>query len=279
MRTTSLQSANNPFLKICGLILSICIATIQCSWTPTVETPIHNSEQGNILLQTSNAFNIPPHHPQFLSELLVRRILQGVSRSQESGLLQEILLSSPEQAPVFSQTQIDFLAPQIVAAFTQVTSEEHIAFLVAGDGDETRPLSGTVTIFPPEIFFLTLKHSGSYQRNSSKIGSSSRQLLSQTRLLYSEEAAVLQQEDAKSFRGHSSKDPWIAINYAALTPLEGRSTHEMDVLSTTPISDRQSPKNQPDTNTLQKQLQDLQNTVHEQAEQIQELQNPSNEEQ
>ncbi len=276
MRTNFLQFTNSSFLKICGLPLLIVVGTIQCSWTPTVETPIHSSEEGRVVLQTFNAFSVPPQHPQFLSERLVRQILQGVSQSQESGILQEIFLSTPEQTSVFSHDQINFLVPQIVAAFSQATSEELIAFQVAGDGDGTSPISGTVTIFPPETFFLTLKHSGSYQRNSSKIGSSSRQLLSQTTLLYSEEQAVLQPEDAKRFRKMSSKDPWIAINYAALRPSVETSTQEEEVQSTTPISGHKSPKIQPDTKTLQKQFQDLQNTVHEQAKQIRELQKPSN---
>lgn len=275
MRTNSLQSANSSFLKICGLIISIVIGTIQCSWTPTVETPIHSSEQGSIALQTSNAFRISPHHPQFLSEPLVRQILLGVSQSQENGILQEIFLSTPEQTPVFSQTQIDFLAPHIVAAFTQVTSEEHITFQVAGDGDAMRPLSGTVTMFPPEIFFLTLKHSGSYQRNSSKIGSSSRQLLNQTRLLYSQEAAVLQREDAKSFRDNSSKDPWIAINYAALTSSEGRRDLKEITTPSTGKSSQQPQESQTETETFQKQLKDLQDTVNEQSKEIQRLQQVS----
>ncbi len=275
MRTNSLQSTNNAFFKICGLILSIIIGTIQCSWTPTVETPIHTSEQVSILLQTSNSFRVPPHHPQFLSESLVRRILQGVAQSQESGILQEIFLSTPEQTPVFSQTQIDFLAPQIVAGFTQATPEERIVFRVAGDGDGTSPLSGTATIFAPEIFFLTLKHSGSYQRNSSKIGSSSRQLLSRTTLHYSEEEAILQTDDAQSFRDHSSKDPWIAINYAALKPSEERRTQEKDVRPSTRTSGQQSQENRTETETFQKQLEDLQDTVNEQSKEIQRLQQTS----
>ena len=254
----------------------MAVGTIQCSWTPTVETPIHSSGQGSVFLQTSSSFRVPPHHPQFLSEPLVRQILQGMSQSQESGILQELFLSTPKQTPVFSQAQINFLVPQIVAAFIQATSEELITFQVAGNADGTSPISGTVTIFPPEIFFLTLKHSSNYQKNSSKIGSSSRQLLSQTTLLYSEEQAVLQSEDATSFRDHSSKDPWIAINYAALTPSEGRNVQVKEALPYTSTSGHQSPKYQPNTNTLRKQLQDLQNTVDEQAEQIQELQNPSN---
>ncbi len=190
-------------------------------------------------------------------------------------MLQEIFLSTPEQTSVFSQAQIDFLVPQIVEAFAQATSEELIAFQVAGDGDGTSPVSGTVTIFPPETFLLTLKHSGSYQRNSSKIGSSSRQLLRQTILLYSEEQAVLQQEDAKRFMNTSSKDPWIAINYASIKPSEERSTQEENVPPTTPISGHQSQKSQTKTNTFQKQLEDLQNTVNKQSKEIERLQGTS----
>ncbi len=191
-------------------------------------------------------------------------------------MLQELFFSTQEQTPVFSQAQIDFLGPQIVAAFTQVTSEELISFQVKGNGDQTNSLSGTVTIFPDEILFLSLNHSGSSQKNSSKLAPSSQQLRRQTTLLYSEEQAILQPEVAKRFRNMPSKDPWIAINYATLKPSEEKRSQEADILPVTPKSGQQSPKIQPNKNTLQKQLQELKNTVDEQAEQIRILQQPSN---
>lgn len=190
-------------------------------------------------------------------------------------MLQEMFLSTAEPTPVFSQAQIEFLGPQIVAAFDQATSEERIVFQVAGDGDGTSPISGTVTIFPHKIFFLTLKHSGNYTRNSSKIGSSSRQLLSQTTLLYAEEQAILQEEDAKRFRNISSKDLWIAINLSAITPSEGRNALEDQTTPTGHISEHRSQESQPETDTFQKQLQDLQDRVDEQSKEIQRLQQTS----
>lgn len=247
------------------------MCTTQCSWTPTIETLIHKSQQGRVVLQTSNAFRIPPNHPQFLSESLIKQILQGVSQSQESGILQELFLSDSEALPVFSQAQIDFLVPHLVVAFSQVTPEELIVFQSTRDKDGETRRRGTIAIFAPTTFFLTLQNSANYSGKPSKISPSSLNLQRQTTLLYSKEQAILPRKKAKRLMKVSSKDSWLAINYTALAP-SGESLQVEENPPTTPTLGNQTQENQPNMNTLQEQLQDLQKTVDEQAEEIRQLQ-------
>jgi len=246
---------------------SFLLSIIQCTWTPDVETPLHHSSQGRIILQTSSGLNVPPNHPHTFSESFIRQTLQGISQVQELGILQELLISSPLPRPVFSPGQINFLAPQLIRAFSQATSEELIFFHSTGDKEGTPPVSGTIAVFEPAILFLTLKNPDDYPGNKSK-ASSSRNLQKHTTLQFSQKQAVLPAKEASHFMQPSAKDFWIAINYAALIP-SATSNHEKP---TQPLVSPHPEENQSEGLTLQEQLQNLREKVNEQAEEIQRLQ-------
>jgi hypothetical protein len=71
----------------------------------------------------------------------------------------------------------------------------------------------------------------------------------------------------------SSQDSWIAIDYAALRPSTG--SHQKEEPQRTFSTNSQPEKSFTDLGTIQKQLQDLRNTVDEQAEEIRRLQQNS----
>ena len=248
---------------------SFPLLIIQCTWTPEVKTPLHHSSQGRIILQTSSGLNVPPNHPHTFSESFIRQTLQGISKAQELGLLQELITSSPLPRPVFSPGQINFLAPQLIRAFSQATSEELIVFHCAGDNEGASQVNGTIAVFAPSIFFLTLKNSDDYTGNKSKASSSSRNLQKHTTLLFSQKQAVLPAKEASHFMQPSAKDSWIAINYGLLSP-SVTSNHEES--PPPPLVSPHPGKNQTEGPTLQEQLQDLREKVNEQAEEIQRLQ-------
>lgn len=245
------------------------LLTIQCTWTPEVVTPIHSSEEGNVGLQTSSDFKIPPQHPAELSKTLIKQFLEGISQRQERGILQELFISDSKTSPVFSPTQIKFLVPHLAEAFSQATSEELITFRSSGKEEGSQQIRGTLAVFSPTIIFLTLQQSGNYQRNPSKTTSSSRNLQSSLSLTYSEKQAIVEQQEAKRFMTISSKVSWIAINYESTNLRRPtRNYQEKDLLPPT----SRTKKTPLDLNSLREQVEGLQKTVEEQAEEIQRLQ-------
>jgi len=258
-------------LKGGGTILGFLLVTVQCAWTPEVQTPIHSSQAGNIVLQTSEKFKIPPQHPHSLSESLVKQMLEGISQRQEHGILQELFISDPKITPVFSHGQIEFLAPHLVEAFSKATTEELIVFRNVENEDGTGHVSGTMAVFSPTIFFLTIQSGGHYSGNPSKMSDSSRNLQQTTTLLYSQEQAVLPVQEAKHFIKVSSKDIWIAIDYESLTGKKENTPQSPGKSLTT--SPAPLPQDNPaELKNLQEQMQELQKKVDEQAEEIQRLQ-------
>jgi hypothetical protein len=258
------------FLKFCGTIITLLL-TVQCSWTPEVETLIHQNEEGNITLQTSGDFKVPPQHPHVFTESLIKQVLQGIIHTQEKGILQELLISNQKPSPLFTPEQIAFLTPHLVDAFSKATSEELITFRVLKYEKGTTQLRGTIALFPPTIFLLAIQPVEEYPGNSSKMGASSRKLQQHTTITFSQEQAVLNPKEAQGFMKMSSHDSWIAINYANLVPLRGNAQEEPS-RSTTPVPSPQSEETQAEKKTLEEQLHDLQKKVDEQAEKIQRLQ-------
>jgi len=270
LSTAYSKNRQHFLLKFCGTIVTVLFFT-QCTWTPEVKTLIHQSEEGNIALQTSSAFKIPPQHPHVLTESLIKQILQGITQAQEKGILQELLISGSKPSPVFSPSQIAFLAPHLVDAFSQATSEELIGFQNLGTKEGTAHVSGTIALFPPAIFLLTIQNFGEYSGNPSKMASSSRNLQKHTTLMFSQEQAVLNPKEAQRLMKISSQDSWIGINYADLDSFM-ENVPKNELRPTTLIPSTQSEATQPGKNTLEEQLQDLRKKVDQQAEEIQRLQ-------
>ena len=254
--------------KFGGLLLTFLVFTLQCTWTPEVETIIHRDTEGLVTLQTSEKFKISPHHPQILSELQVKQVLRGISQKQEQGILQELFISDSKQTPIFSPTQIEFLTPHLIEAIAQATSEELIMFQHFGDKERANSIRGTVTLFSPNVFLLTLKRS----ENSTKMSSSSRSLHQHLTLTFGQEKAMLSQEDGQRFMKIPPKDPWIALNLKTLTSEAEFQTNQEGKNHQNPIIPAHHEHDSPQTLSLEEQLQDLRKKVDEQDKEIRRLQ-------
>ena len=274
MRTQLFKKALYDFLKLYGTIVPILFYTIQCSWAPQINTPIHTSEGGQIALRTSPEFKIRPQHPHIISESLVKQILQGISQHQEQGILQELLIADPKPSPVFSLAQIEFLSPHIVDALSKATSEELITFKSLDSQEGTTVVRGTVALFSPTIFFLTIQNTQNLP-GPQKMANSSRNLQKHTKLIFAQEHALLKPEEAQRLMELSPTDIEIAIDYAALKPLKGTEHEDMAEKHYSTTTTTQSETNHPKMNILQEQLLDLQKKVDEQAEEIRRLQQTS----
>jgi hypothetical protein len=270
LSTAYFKNPQDFFLKFCGMIVTLLL-TVQCTWTPEVETLIHQSEEGNITLQTSSDFQVPPQHPHILPASLIKQILQGITQTQEKGILQELFISDPKPSPVFTPAQVAFLTRHLVDAFSKATSEEIITFRGLKHEEGAIQARGTVALFPPAIFLLTIQSLDEYRGTPSKMASSSRNLQRHTTLRFSQEHAVLNPKEAQRFMKMSSHESWIAINYADLVPLR-ENTQEERSRPITPVPSPQSEETQPGKKTLEEQLHELQKKVDEQAEKIQRLQ-------
>ncbi|MGP0595317.1 hypothetical protein ACTRXD_22590 [Nitrospira sp. T9] len=256
------------------IIATLAIFNLQCSWTPEVETVLYEGPECVISLTTSHALKQAPTHPAFLSETLIAKILNGMTISQEEGILQQLLLSNHHPVPAFSQSQIIFLAPHVSRAFSQVTPEEVIHFKCPPTNAQHFPTQGMLAAFPPSTLLLTLENLKSYPGVSQKMQNTPRSFRP-TSLVFTHQEASIRTEEVQNFMTIPSTSHGIIINYQNLEPLnpvkkENKRTQPRT--RTTPHKNIEPPMT---IDSLNSQLRELQKIVDQQAEEIRRLQDTS----
>jgi hypothetical protein len=259
------------FTKRWLIVAAIGIFNLQCSWTPEVETVLHNSPNGFISLQTTHALKIAPKHPSSIPESLITKILKGITKSQEGGMLQQILLSAPPAVPVFSSSQIAFLAPHLSMALSKATPEEIIHFRCTVTDEQPSLIQGTVAIFPPTNLLLTLRDAQESSGMPSKLQNSSRKLQTTTSLTFSQEEAFKQGEELQAFMAIPSTSHGIVINYQRLPPSNQNNQENQPNKHGTQITGDQKDGSPLEMDALNEQLRDLRKKVDQQTEEIQRL--------
>ena len=263
------------FTKQCLIIITLAISNLQCSWTPEVETVLYEGPECVISLKTSHDLKQAPEHPALLPETLITKILNGITISQDEGILQQLLLSKQHLFPAFSPSQIDFLAPHLSMAFSQVTPEEVINFKCPPTNERHVPTQGMLAVFPPSSLLLTLENFKPYPGVSSKMQKNTSQKFQPISLVFSHQEAILRAEAVKDFLTIHSTSNGIAINYQMLESFNPISNKNQQTQPDTNTTSQQSTVSPMTIDSLNSRLQDLQKIVDQQAEEIRRLQDTS----
>ncbi len=262
------------FTRRCLIIATLTAFNLQCSWTPEVETVLYEGPECVISLKTSDALKQAPKHPAFLSESLIAKILKGMTISQEEGILQQLLLPTHHPVLAFSPSQIDFLAPHVSMAFSQVTPEEIIHFKCPPTNEQSFPIQGMLAVFPPSSLLLTLENLKLYSGVSPKMQNSP-QKLQPTSLVFSHQEAIIRPEEVQAFMAIPSTYHRIAINYQSLESLNQISKENQPTQPGTQPTPHKNTEAPLTIDSLNSQLRDLQKIVDQQAEEIRRLQDSS----
>ena len=245
--------------------------SLQCSWTPEVETVLHESQECFISLKTTQALKVPPKHPASISESLITNILMEITKSQEEGMLQQLLLSTSSTVSAFSPSQIEELAPHISMALSQVTMEEIIHFRCLAAEEQSSLVQGTVAVFPPSYLLLTLKDEKESSALPEKIHNSSRRLQTKTSLSSSQNETFYRGEDVQSFMAIPSTSHGIIINYQRIAQSNQNYQETQPNKFDTTINSDDKGETPRGMDSLNEQVKDLRKKVDQQAEEIRRL--------
>jgi hypothetical protein len=257
------------------IIMAIGLSHIQCSWTPDVETPLYQSEEGTIALQTTKNFKVAPKHPAWISDSLIQEMLGGLTQTQESGLLQEIFSGSPPQLPVFSPSQIRFLGPQLASALSKATPEELVSFICIDTKENSSVVKGTVAIFHPTTLLINLKNYRKPMFGQGKGKNSRGNLQRYTTIHFSQEEALIDPKASQPLMEIPANSHWVMINYSLLKTSNLEEPHVLTSTSAGMTNEGMKEQNSQAINflnELNEQLLDLRRKVDEQNEEIKRLQ-------
>lgn len=96
-------------------------------------------------LQKISDQSVQASHPITVEPHLIARVLSGLRVQERQRVLQEMLAGSSSATPVFSEEQVQFLAPRIATALTTATAGEAVAFLVTSPRPDTSRVESAVT--------------------------------------------------------------------------------------------------------------------------------------
>ena len=129
-----------------------------CSWTPQVETVLHDSSQGIVSLRTISDEKFQASHPVEIRRTTIERVLRGVYSFRDVRLMENLIGGDPKPVKLFSPSQVRFLAPLLTSALSQATKEEEIYFQSLLNQGSSHPVTGTLLIHNSTLF-LTWKES------------------------------------------------------------------------------------------------------------------------
>lgn len=175
MATARQHEARQRSYKYCCLLLSLCVIGTACSTTPTGKV-LFDDPRGTVSLQTTSDPSIQASHPITLEPALLAQTLRGVEILYQEHGLQGLMAGNAAPIPVFSDDQIQFLAPLLAEGLRSAAPDERVAFRVVttteGSGLEsskTDTTSGFLYTYGRQLcMILTLYRYSPLQRNMLK---------------------------------------------------------------------------------------------------------------
>ena len=147
----------SKYLRILSRLSTITILFVcflpNCSWTPQVETVLHDTTEGYVSLRTLTDETVRVSHPAEISDAVLTRIFQGLQKQQNVRLLQTFVTGTPEPTTIFSPSQITFLTPLVKEALAQATKEEEVYFRLTNIDGSNPSVEGSLFIYSSNLMF------------------------------------------------------------------------------------------------------------------------------
>ena len=107
-----------------------------CATGSRVDVLVQESPQGSVYLDRLPDRRFQASHPIKLDQAVIARTLQGMMIKDETGLLRTLTSSQKPTGPIFSGSEIAFLAPAIAEGLKRAASDQQVCFrlIQASDG-------------------------------------------------------------------------------------------------------------------------------------------------
>jgi len=135
------------------VLLGFLVSIGACSWTPQIETELHNSSRGIVLLRTIEDSSVRGDHPVDITKTTMEQFLRGAHKFRDPRLIEGLITDNDKPKRLFSQTQIGFLAPLLSSALAQATPEEEVFFQCTSEYEGAPPIKGIMLVHDSTLFF------------------------------------------------------------------------------------------------------------------------------
>jgi hypothetical protein len=112
------------------LLALFCIIGTACSTTTPTGKILFEDPRGTVSLQTMSDQSIQATHPISLEPALLAQILHGMAVQDQERGIQRLLAGRSPSAPVFSDEQIQFLAPLLAEGLRTAAPDQRVEYRV-----------------------------------------------------------------------------------------------------------------------------------------------------
>lgn len=218
-----------PFISLSlarflGTLICACTLTGGCASPSRQQVLIHESLQGAVYLESAPDPSFQATHPISLSPTILFRVLSGIHVQDNQRLLQTLVAGRPKPLPVFSDEDMEFLAPLLVKALSHATPTQQVGFYVRHPVEVGQETTGGTLYAEGRSLHVTLTR---YRYNPDKLDTHSkphRQLptttgLEQREALFIPETALRPAMFQQSPLHRTSHLTTFVIDYALLAEL------------------------------------------------------------
>lgn len=131
----SLSPASDPRFtfhasRFTVLLALLCFIFAACGTTGQTGKVLFDDSRGTVSLQTIADQLVHANHPINLDPTLLAQVLRGMEVQDQERGLQKLFGGAPAPIPVFSDDEIQFLAPLLAEALRTAAPNEHIEYRV-----------------------------------------------------------------------------------------------------------------------------------------------------
>jgi len=133
------------------LLVLLCVVGTACSTTAPTGKIIFDDPRGTVSLQTISDQSIQASHPINLEPALLTQLLTGIEIHDEGEGryhikgVQRLIVGKEDTYPLFSEDQVQFLAPLIAEGLRTATANQSVEFQVVVTHEGTNRFQSTTT--------------------------------------------------------------------------------------------------------------------------------------
>jgi hypothetical protein len=155
----------------------LCLLGTACSTTDRNAKVLFEDPRGTVSLQTMSDQSVQATHPITLDPLLLAQILKGIEVQDQERGLQRILGGTSAPTPVFSDDQIQFLAPLLAEGLRTATPDQRISYRVETthkgsflESSTTETTTGSFYAYGRQLYVILSQYRYSPTRTNLNIG-------------------------------------------------------------------------------------------------------------
>lgn len=240
------------------VLVLFCLIGAACSTADRNAKILFEDPRGTVSLQSMPDQSIQATHPIGLDPLLIAQILKGIEIQDQERGLQKLLIGPPPPVPVFSDDQIQFLAPLLAEGLRTATPDQRIGYRVETthkgsflESSTTETTTGSLYAYGRQLYVILSQYRSSPTRANLNIGDMANRSRPldysglRNRVL-SFTPSVAQRSDAFDLpEGEKPTDRFLAIDYQLLQQAPAAASVERAA----PQMDRTSPTRESPTGT------------------------------